>query len=90
MLMMNLSVRIMLEKKIMMSQYKYTRENRMNKLQHLTSPISPKRRPVTKTRVSFAINKNLYDKFKTAADKDMRKYSNIVESSLNRYVQSKS
>ena len=88
--MMNLSVRIMLEKKIMMSQYKYTRENRMNKLQHLTSPISPKRRPVTKTRVSFAINKKLYDRFKKVADDDMRKYSNIVESSLNRYVESKS
>ena len=50
----------------------------------------PIKKPVEKTRVSFAINKNLYDKFKTAADKDMRKYSNIVESSLNRYVQSKS
>ncbi len=47
------------------------------------------KRPVTKTRVSFAINKNLYDRFRKVADKDMRKYSNIVESSLNRYVQSK-
>ena len=47
------------------------------------------KRPVTKTIVSFAINKNLYERFKVVADKDMRKYSNIVESSLNRYVQSK-
>ena len=45
---------------------------------------------VKKTRVSFAINKNLYDRFKKVADNDMRKYSNIVESSLNRYVESKS
>ena len=44
-------------------------------------PNHQTKRPVTKTRVSFAI--------KVVADKDMRKYSNIVESSLNRYVQSK-
>ena len=47
------------------------------------------KKPVKKKRVSFAINKNLYDRFKKVADNDMRKYSNIVESSLNRYVESK-
>ena len=52
-------------------------------------PNHQTKRPVTKTIVSFAINKNLYERFKIVADKDMRKYSNIVESSLNRYVQSK-
>jgi hypothetical protein len=49
----------------------------------------PIKKPVEKTRVSFAINKKLYDRFKKVADDDMRKYSNIVESSLNRYVESK-
>ena len=47
------------------------------------------KRPVTKTRVSFAINKNLYDRFRKVADKDMRKYSNILENAMRRYVQSK-
>ena len=46
-------------------------------------------RPKTKKIISFCIDKNLYERFKVDADKDMRKYSNIVESSLKRYVQSK-
>ena len=46
-------------------------------------------RPKTKKIISFCIDKNLYERFKIVADKDMRKYSNIVESSLKRYVQSK-
>ena len=38
---------------------------------------------------NFTINKNLYEQFKQVAQKDMRKYSNIIEGSIKRYVQSK-
>jgi hypothetical protein len=43
-----------------------------------------------KVNVNFTIDKNLYEQFKRVAQKDMRKYSNIVEGSIRRYVQSKS
>ena len=39
--------------------------------------------------LNFTIEKNLYERFKQVAQKDMRKYSNIVESSIRRYIQSK-
>ena len=42
-----------------------------------------------KVNVNFTIDKNLYEQFKKVAQKDMRKYSNIVEGSIRRYVQSK-
>ena len=42
-----------------------------------------------KINVNFTIEKNLYERFKQVAQKDMRKYSNIVESSIRRYIQSK-
>ena len=42
-----------------------------------------------KITVNFSIDKNLYERFKIVAQKDMRKYSNIVEGSIRRYVQSK-
>ena len=42
-----------------------------------------------KVNVNFSIDKNLYDQFKQVAQKDMRKYSNIVEGSIRRYIQSK-
>jgi len=42
-----------------------------------------------KVNVNFTIDKNLYEQFKRVAQKDMRKYSNIVEGSIRRYVQSK-
>lgn len=42
-----------------------------------------------KINVNFSIDKNLYEQFKKIAQKDMRKYSNIVEGSLRRYIQSK-
>ena len=42
-----------------------------------------------KVNVNFTIDKHLYEQFKRVAQKDMRKYSNIVESSIRRYVQSK-
>ena len=45
--------------------------------------------PEKKINVNFTINKSLYEQFKAVAQKDMRKYSNIVESSIRRYVQSK-
>ena len=42
-----------------------------------------------KINVNFTIDKTLYEQFKRVAQKDMRKYSNIVEGSIRRYVQSK-
>ena len=42
-----------------------------------------------KINVNFTIDKHLYEQFKRVAQKDMRKYSNIVEGSIRRYVQSK-
>ena len=44
---------------------------------------------VTKKRVNICVDKNLYERFKVVADKDMRKYSNILEGAMRRYVQSK-
>ena len=44
---------------------------------------------VTKERVNLSIDKNLYEQFRVVAQKDMRKYSNIVEGGIRRYVQSK-
>ena len=41
-----------------------------------------------KITVNFSIDKHLYEQFKRVAQKDMRKYSNIVEGSMRRYVQS--
>ncbi len=47
--------------------------------------------PITekKLNVTFTIDKNLYEQFKRVAQKDMRKYSNIVEGSMRRYIKSK-
>ena len=44
---------------------------------------------VTKERINLSIDKNLYEQFRVVAQKDMRKYSNIVESGIRRYMQSK-
>jgi len=44
---------------------------------------------VPKIKTTFSIDKNLYERFKIVAQKDMRKYSNIVEGSMRRYVRSK-
>ena len=40
-----------------------------------------------KITVNFSIDKNLYEQFKRVAQKDMRKYSNILEGAMRRYVQ---
>ena len=42
-----------------------------------------------KITVNFSIDKHLYEQFKRVAQKDMRKYSNILEGAMKRYVQSK-
>ena len=42
-----------------------------------------------KITVNFSIDKHLYEQFKRVAQKDMRKYSNIVEGSMRRYILSK-
>ena len=44
---------------------------------------------IAKIKTTFTIDKHLYERFKIVAQKDMRKYSNIVEGSIRRYVQSK-
>jgi metal-responsive CopG/Arc/MetJ family transcriptional regulator len=44
---------------------------------------------IPKIKTTFSIDKHLYEQFKRVAQKDMRKYSNIVEGSMRRYVQSK-
>ena len=44
---------------------------------------------VKKSYVTFTIDKNLYEQFKKVAQKDMRKYSNIVEGSIRRYISSR-
>ena len=55
---------------------------------------NPSRNPlvnknITKERINLSIDKNLYEQFRVVAQKDMRKYSNIVESGIRRYMQSK-
>jgi formiminotetrahydrofolate cyclodeaminase len=42
-----------------------------------------------KTKVTFTIDRSLMSRFRQVANKDMRKYSQIVEGSIRRYVQSK-
>ena len=44
---------------------------------------------VTKERVNLSIDKNLYEQFRVVAQKDMRKYSSIVEGQIHRYMQSR-
>lgn len=42
-----------------------------------------------KVNVTYTIEKQLRDRFKQASDKDARKMSNVVESYIRRYVESK-
>ena len=53
--------------------------------------INKQEQPITekKLNVTFTIEKNLYEQFKKVAQKDMRKYSNIVEGSIRRYISSR-
>ena len=39
--------------------------------------------------VTFSVDKNVFETFKQTANKDMRKYSQIVEGAMRRYVSSK-
>ena len=47
----------------------------------------PKIKKIIKT---FYLDSNLYQQFQEVADKDERKYSNIVNGFIRRYVESKS
>ena len=38
---------------------------------------------------SYIINKSLYEQFKSVAEKDMRKLSNVIEQAIIRYIRSK-
>ena len=53
------------------------------------SSVNPsvQKETITKKRVNICVDKNLYERFKVVADKDMRKYSNILEGAMRRYVQ---
>jgi metal-responsive CopG/Arc/MetJ family transcriptional regulator len=42
-----------------------------------------------KVRVTFTIDRNLMNTFRDVANKDMRKYSQIIENSIKRYIESK-
>ena len=44
---------------------------------------------VKKKLVIFSVDKNVFETFKQTANKDMRKYSQIVEGAMRRYVSSK-
>ena len=46
-------------------------------------------RNVTKERINLSIDKNLYEQFRVVAQKDMRKYSNIVEGYIRRHLRSR-
>ena len=54
------------------------------KIMHSTSP-----KLKTKERISLTINKQLYEQFRKVSEKEMRPRSRIVESAINRYVQSR-
>jgi predicted transcriptional regulator len=45
---------------------------------------------IKKINRSYTIDKSLAERFKQIADKDMRKMSQIVESSIRRYVDTRS
>jgi len=38
----------------------------------------------------YTIDKNIFETFKSVAEKDMRKLSNIIEQAIIRYIRSKS
>ena len=44
---------------------------------------------IKKKLVTFSVDKNVFEIFKQTANKDMRKYSQIVEGSMRRYISSK-
>ncbi len=45
---------------------------------------------VTKKIISLCVDKNNWEVFKRTADKDERKYSNLINGYMRRYVESKS
>jgi uncharacterized protein (DUF4415 family) len=44
---------------------------------------------VKKKLVTFSVDKDVFEIFRQTANKDMRKYSQIVEGAMRRYVSSK-
>jgi uncharacterized protein (DUF4415 family) len=44
---------------------------------------------IKKKLVTFSVDKDVFEIFKQTANKDMRKYSQIVEGAMRRYVSSK-
>jgi uncharacterized protein (DUF4415 family) len=43
-----------------------------------------------KVLMTVCLDRDILEKFKIAAQKDMRKYSNLIEGYIKRYIQSKS
>ena len=49
-----------------------------------------KMRPIrNKVLMTICLDRNILERFKITAQKDMRKYSNLIEGYIRRYVQSK-
>ena len=44
---------------------------------------------ITKERINLSVDKNLYEQFRTFAQKNRLKYSGIVEGQIHRYMQSR-
>ena len=44
---------------------------------------------IKKKLFTFSIDRDIFETFKQTANKDMRKYSQIVEKSIRRYISSK-
>ena len=44
---------------------------------------------ITKERVNLSIDKDVYEQFRVAAQKDEKKYSNIVEGYIRRHLRSR-
>jgi hypothetical protein len=42
-----------------------------------------------KVPMTICLDRNILERFKITAQKDMRKYSNLIEGYIRRYVQSK-
>ena len=54
-----------------------------------TSAVETAKDKYNKVLMTICLDKELLKQFKKVAQKDLRKYSNIVEGSIRRYVQSK-
>ena len=59
-------------------------------MQNAQTTQQDQRRKVTKKIISLCVDKDNWEVFKRTADKDERKYSNLINGYMRRYVESKS